>query len=284
MKVLLMPQRDSHKYTTRIADLSKQLEKGHKRYSCLIYIFPQVISVLKGTGRGMEPHLCRQPSNRRGSGCSPGQGQVPLPLGGSMSCRSSGAMSQLCPLVITAGFQTSPPSLCIKRERGFSKKKSQKSQKLPVGFSRIFSTQGNSCPSLGTAQTSGLLHLLRKALSPMFGSAQHLALGWGTAALRLLAGSTLGMPASLSCPRLSGWLHTQSRPLWVKSSLKKRLENPLPTTTSPTLPYSTTLQSQAGSTNYSHMFLSQGKGWLENKTREKPSFHHLQNSPFLKGA
>lgn len=35
-----MPQRDAHKYSMGTVDLSKQPEKGHKRYSCLIYIFP----------------------------------------------------------------------------------------------------------------------------------------------------------------------------------------------------------------------------------------------------
>lgn len=40
MKFLSMPQQDAHKYIMGTVDLSKQLEKGHKRYSCLIYIFP----------------------------------------------------------------------------------------------------------------------------------------------------------------------------------------------------------------------------------------------------
>ena len=176
--------------------------------------------VLKGTVRGMESHLCRQPSNCHSSGChqSQGQGQVPLPLGGSMSWRSSGAMSQLCPLAITARLQTSPRSLRIRREEGFSPKRYLLlgdmiraiyllsslivgSCWMTVGFSRFLSraggTRGNSCSYLGTAQTSGLLHFLREGFSLVFGSAQHFALGCGTADTGLPAGSTLDMQASL---------------------------------------------------------------------------------------
>lgn len=92
----------------------------------VLFIYsPQVILVPKGTVRRMESHFCRQPSNCRSSGCQQrqGQGQLSQPLGGSMSWKSSGAMSQLCPLAIPARLQTSPPSLCIRREHGFSPKR-----------------------------------------------------------------------------------------------------------------------------------------------------------------
>lgn len=82
MKLLLRSWRDAHKCSTSTADLSKQLEKGHKRYSSLIYIFPQVTLVLKGTVRAMESHLCRQPSNCGCSGCHrcQGRGQSRYPV------------------------------------------------------------------------------------------------------------------------------------------------------------------------------------------------------------
>lgn len=65
-----------------VVDLSKQLE--------IFFLFvysPQLISVLNGTDRGTEPHLCRQPSKCCSSDCHQRQrqGQLPLSLGGSMS-------------------------------------------------------------------------------------------------------------------------------------------------------------------------------------------------------
>lgn len=119
--------------------------------------------MLEGTVRGMEPHLCRQPSNRCGSSCSPGQGQVPLPLGGSMSCRSHeptlpscdhSRASNLSPLPVhqRGTGLLSKINTSSRHEKDHLFIELCKSQKLLVEFSRSLSTQGNSCSSLGTAR------------------------------------------------------------------------------------------------------------------------------------
>lgn len=218
-----MSWRDAHKCSTSTADLSKQLEKGHKRYSSLIYIFPP-------GNAGAEGH-----SQRDGVPFVPTAQQlrllwlppvprarpVPLSCAGSMSWRSSGAMSQLCPLAITARLPASPPLPVHQRGRGLFSRKAptsdthvkflvyllssprDRSRWMTVGFSRFLNRAGdiqdNSSSSLGTARTSGLLHALQEGFSPVFGSAQHSAFasGCSTADTGLPVGSTLDTHASL---------------------------------------------------------------------------------------
>lgn len=119
MKPLLMPWWDAHNSSTGAANLSKHLEKGPKPCSCLIFIFPRVPVVLKARLRaGSSPGTATSqtaPSTR--------VRMAPDAPRWSMGWRSSGATSQLCPL--TAWLQTSPCSASIRKERGFSPKRSQ---------------------------------------------------------------------------------------------------------------------------------------------------------------
>lgn len=97
----------------------------------------------------------------------------------------------------------------------------------------------------------------------MFGSAQHFALGCGTAGTGLPAGTTLGM-----------WALQVNLPL-------KKPGKIFPHHHILMISYSSTLHSQASSLSYSHMFNLKA-GW-RIKTGKKTPFHlqkHLQNPVF----
>lgn len=143
-----------------IADLSKQLEKSHRRYSCLIYIFPPGDIGAGGHSQrdgaafvptAQQPLRLQLQPRARPSPPAPWWVRSHEPT--LPSCDHSRA-SNLSPFPVhqrgTGLLSKINTSSRHEKDRLFIEL--CKSQKLLVEFSRSLSTQGNSCSSLGTAR------------------------------------------------------------------------------------------------------------------------------------